>query len=81
MSPFAASSSAFYDCVSACDPMTVDALVMRGGRGGSKGCVDAASRPAGGGAPNYEWPSFDLQGATSECGAHVRAVILPGLSA
>ena len=49
MSPFAASSSAFYDCVSACDPMTVDALVMRGGRGGSKGCVDAASRGGGGG--------------------------------
>jgi hypothetical protein len=58
MSPFAASSSAFYDCVSACVPMTVDALVMRGGRGGSKGCVDAASRPAGGGGTKLRMAQF-----------------------
>lgn len=34
MTDVQASSSALYDCVPTCEPMTVDALVMRHGRGG-----------------------------------------------
>lgn len=44
------SSSAFYDCVSGRDFVTVDAVFMHGGRGGSNLCNANASEPAVGDA-------------------------------